>query len=101
MQDFNDYVGSTSNGQGGNFGGSSSGGGGGNIFDMVSSIAKKFDGKSQNDLLKAIYEEALRGKRNGTLSNADIDNFVAVISPALDNKQRKILHKISEELKKI
>lgn len=95
MQDFNDYV---SNG-GGNQNYNQNNGG--NIFDMVSSIAKKFDGKNQNDLLKAIYEEALKGKRNGTLSNADIDNFVAVLSPALDSKQRKILHKISEELKRL
>lgn len=113
MQDFNEYLssgegsfngGANGNGQNYNQNGGFAGNGsknGGNIFDLVSSIAKKFDGKNQNDLLKAIYEEALKGKRNGTLTNADIDNFVAVLSPALDNKQRKILHKISEELKKI
>ena len=100
MQDFNDYVQNNSqnfNGENGNSNQPS----GGNVFDIVNSIAKKFDGKNQNDLLKAIYEEALRGKRNGTLSNSDIDNFVAVLSPALDNKQRKILQKISEELKRL
>ena len=71
------------------------------IFSIVSSLAKKFDGKNQSDLLKAIYDEALKGKRNGTLTNADIDNFSSMLYPMLDDKQRKILLKVVAELKKI
>ena len=71
------------------------------IMNIVSSLANKFDGKSQTELLKAIYDEALRGKRNGTLTNADIDNFAQMLYPALDDKQRKILNKVVTELKKI
>ena len=72
-----------------------------NLYNMVSSLAGKFDGKSQNDLIKAIYQEAKRGKEQGTLSNADIDNFANMLSPLLDDKKRKMLIKITEELKKI
>ena len=53
------------------------------------------------EAVKAIYDEALKGKQNGTLTNNDIDNFVAMLSPLLDDKKRKILTKITEELKKI
>lgn len=89
MEDFNDYVKN-----------------GGepidkNLFDLVSSLASKYDGKSQNELLTAIYKEAKRGKQAGTLTNADIDNFVNMLSPFLDDKKRSILNKIAAELKRI
>ena len=72
-----------------------------NLYNLVSSLAGKFDGKSQNDLIKAIYQEAKKGKEQGTLSNTDIDNFVSMLSPMLDDKKRKMLIKIADELKKI
>lgn len=73
----------------------------GNIFNLVNSLAKKFDGKSQNDLLAAIYKEAKRGKQAGTLTNAEIDGFANMLSPILDDKKRGYLNKIVQELKKI
>ena len=72
-----------------------------NLFNLVNSIATKYNGKSQTELLKAIYEEAKKGKEKGTLSNADVDNFVAMLTPMLDEKQRKVLFKVAEELKRI
>ena len=72
-----------------------------NVFDMVKNLSQKFDGKSTNDLLSAIYKEAEKGKRQGTLSNADLDNFAMTIYPFLDDKKRKYLKKIVDELKKI
>lgn len=74
---------------------------GGNVFELVKSLSKKFDGKSQNELLAAIYKEAKAGKANGTLKNSDIDGFAATISPFLDDKKRGYLNKIVNELKKI
>ena len=49
----------------------------------------------------AIYEEAKKGKSNGTLTNQEIDNFALMLSPMLDDKQRKILNKVVNELKKL
>ena len=91
MQDFNDHV----------KGGGAPEGMDKNLFNLVSSLAGRFDGKSQGELIKAVYEEAKKGKRNGTLSNADIDNFVSALSPLLDDKKRKMLFKIAAELKEI
>lgn len=71
------------------------------LFKLVTSLAQKFDGKDQTELLRAIYEEAEKGKRNGTLTNEQIDTFESLLRPALDDKKRKILHKIVLELKKI
>ena len=95
MEDFNNYAKSA----GKNYDNVKKGTGG--LFETVTRIAKYLDGKNQNDLLRAIYREAEKGKRAGTLSNAEIDGFVTLLSPALDDKKRKYLRKIAEELKKI
>ena len=95
--DFNEYVKSNA------YSGKNANGGqvDKNLFDLVNSLATRFDGKNQSELLMAIYEEAKKGKSQGTLTNAEIDNFSMMISPMLDDKQRKVLNKIVKELKKI
>ncbi len=89
MKDFNSY---SKNGQGTSNGG---------IEDYVKSIAQQYDGKNQSELLKAIYEQALNGKRKGTLTNEQIDGFAKMLSPMLDSSQRCVLEKVVAELKKI
>ena len=95
MQDFNEYVKNTTE-QKEQPNDSKS-----NLTKLVTSLANKFDGKNTGELIKAIYQEAKRGKKNGTLSNADLDNFATVLSPMLDDKKKKMLNKIVAELKKI
>lgn len=92
MQDFNEYVKNAN---------SSQDQPPQNLLNLVMNLAGKYDGKNTNDLIKAIYIEAKKGKQNGTLTNRDIDNFSAMLSPLLDDKKRKMLLKITEELKKI
>ena len=87
MQDFNSFVGDKNNEN--------------QNFKTVSDIANKFNGKSGSDILKAIYKEAEKGKRNGTLTNNDLDKFAMTLSSFLDDKKKKILSKLIEELKKI
>ncbi len=89
MQDFNEF--SKSQNQTNNQ----------NIIDLVTNLSKKFDGKSQDDLYKAILEEAEKGKRAGTLTNQDIDSFASYIAPFLDAKKQKYLNKIVARLKEI
>ncbi len=96
MQDFNSYVNGQKDKQKNEANGMDK-----NLYNLVQSLAGRFDGKSQGELIKAIYEEAKKGKQKGTLSNNDIDNFVNMLSPMLDDKKRKMLLKIAEELKKI
>ena len=72
-----------------------------NLFNLINSVAMKFNGKNQNELLMAIYKEAEKGKRAGTLTNSDIDKFSSMLAPMLDDKKCKILYKLTEELKKI
>ena len=93
MQDFNEYANNPENFK--------ERGTNGDLFRTVSDLAKKFDGKNGNDLLRAVYAEAERGKKNGTLSNADLDKFAATLSPLLDEKKMALLKKVVADLKKI
>lgn len=97
MQDFNEYSKRKQNSKNN----SEHGGIDNNLFNLVNSLANRFDGKSQTELMRAIYEEAKKGKKNGTLTNAEIDNFSAMLMPLLDEKQRKTLRKVADELKRI
>ncbi len=59
------------------------------------------NGKNETQLLHTIIAEAERGKREGRLTNADIDNFYNTVSPMLDGFKRKKLKEVITRLKNI
>lgn len=63
-------------------------------------VAGQYNGRSEGDMMKEIYARALEGKRNGTLTNAQIDAFYKQFAPMLDGAKRKKLQRIVEQLKK-
>lgn len=70
------------------------------VADMAKMMAKAFEGKGEGDILRAIYREAEKGRRAGTLSDADLDNFYAALYPMLDAPKRKKLEQVIGKLKK-
>ncbi len=69
------------------------------LTEEESEVLAAYGGKSEGEILRAVYERAAEGKRNGTLSNEQIDAFCAQIAPMLDAAKRKKLKKIAEKLK--
>ena len=67
-------------------------------MDMISSFAKKYEGASQGELISAIMQEAEKGRRNGTLTNADIERFYKTLAPMLNSEQKKQLDMIVKKL---
>ncbi|MBR6736978.1 MAG: hypothetical protein IKL82_01265 [Clostridia bacterium] len=67
-------------------------------MDMLGSFAKKYEGASQGELISAIMSEAEKGRRNGTLTNADIERFAKMLAPMLNGEQRKQLDMIVKKL---
>lgn len=96
MEDFNSYC--KNNGETSN---ANSGKPDPKLADLLSSLAGKYNGASETELMQAIIKEAEKGKRNGTLSNKDIDNFANMLAPLLDEKKRSYLKKVVAQLKKI
>ena len=64
-------------------------------------MADNFQGKSEGDLMRAIYTRAVEGKKNGTLTNEQIDMFYRQFAPMVNGVQRKKLQKVVEQLKKM
>ena len=53
------------------------------------------------DKMAQIILEAEKGRRNGTLTDQDIDDFASKVSPILNDKQRKMLSQVVARLKSI
>ena len=69
--------------------------------NLAKTVLDAFNGKSEGDVLRAILAQAEEGKRNGTLTNADLDNFYNAVSPTLDGFKRQKLKQIIAKLKAI
>ena len=97
MKDFNSYV-SNDNNQSGKTGAKKT-----NVdpFDLFKTLSLKYEGKSADDMMAQIILEAEKGRRNGTLTDQDIDDFASKVSPILSDKQRKMLSQVVARLKSI
>ena len=71
----------------------------GNAMNVLNSFAKKYEGANENDLISAIMLEAEKGRKNGTLTDADIDNFASTIAPMLNATQREKLKSVVKKIK--
>ena len=111
MKDFKSY---TQNGNTTNTGGATTAGSTNNkntttpsdgnlnqTVNMAAMMAKAFNGKSEGQILQTIIAQAEQGKREGTLTNADLDNFYNTLAPLLDGFKRQKLRQIIQKLKSI
>ena len=70
-------------------------------IEAAQKVAASCRGKGEADLLREIYARAAEGKKNGTLTNEQIDAFYARFSEMLDPARRKKLKRLVERLKSI
>ena len=69
-------------------------------MSAIKNFANKYEGASENELLSEIMKEAEKGRRNGTLSDSDIDRFKSMLEPMLNSSQKQKLNKVIEKIKK-
>ena len=100
MRDFNDFKTCDAAGIGNNGGDKAAISMNGNIAEQFAALASAYEGKNADEIMKAILTEAERGRKNGTLTDADIDNFSAMLAPMLTAEQNKMLGKIVKKIKK-
>ena len=67
--------------------------------NLAAMLAKAFSGKSQSQIFQTILAQAEQGKRDGTLTNADLDNFYNSVAPMIDGFKRKKLQQVIVKLK--
>lgn len=100
MKDFKNFTGNTpENNQNGSI--SSGAGDFDNSVELAKIVTRAMNGKNQMQIMRTIISEAERGKREGRLTNADLDNFYAALAPTLDGIKRKKLAEIITRLKNI
>ncbi len=87
MRDFNNYNNKSDNAQK-------------DTMDQIKKFASKYEGVSENQLILEIMKEAERGRRNGTLTDSDIDRFKNMLEPMLNSSQKAKLNKVIEKIKK-
>lgn len=68
---------------------------------MIREVAEKYNGANEAELMQAIYKEAEKGRRRGTLSDADLDRFGNLLAPMLDDAKRRKLRQIIQKLKTV
>lgn len=73
--------------------------GSGDINSQFMKFASGYEGKSADEVMSAILAEAEKGKKNGTLTDEDVDRFASAVSPFLTDKQRKMLNVIVKKIK--
>lgn len=73
----------------------------GDVMKEAEKALGSVQGKSENDIIREIYQKAEAGKRAGTLTNEQIDAFYARFSQMLDPARRKKLGKLIEKLKRL
>lgn len=71
------------------------------VARLTRQVAQAYDGKPSVEMLRSILAQAEESKRNGSLTNADIDAFYEQFSPLIDERQRKMLKSVVEKLKRI
>lgn len=69
------------------------------LLKQAASAAARYNGRNESELVGEIFARAAEGKKNGTLTNEDIDAFYRQIAPLLDSGKRKKLQKLIERLK--
>lgn len=69
--------------------------------DSVEDFVKRNEGRKESDLMHDLYEKAKEGKRNGTLTDKQIDEFVKRVSPMLGGEQKRKLDDLVEKLKRL
>lgn len=104
MDDFKSYSNAKNAAAGGQNGGQNAAQGEAqlnNTVEMAKIITKAISGKSTAQIMQTIISEAERGKREGRLTNADLDNFYAALSPLLDGYKKRKLKEVIARLKTI
>ncbi len=67
---------------------------------MIKNFISKYEGKSRAELIDEITEVAEKNRKDGNLSDGDLDGFAEMITPYLTPEQKVMLSEVISNLKK-
>lgn len=68
-------------------------------INYIKNLAKYYEGKGEDQLIKDIYNNVKAQKESGKLTNAQIEQFAKTVSPMLSPAQREKLNELVIQLK--
>lgn len=68
-------------------------------YDRLKKAASQYQNMNEDQLLNELMRRVEAGKKDGSLSNADIDRFAAQAAPMLTPEQRKKLDALIRMIK--
>ncbi len=68
-------------------------------LEQLKGMAKKYEGKSENDILRDLNDAVARGKKDGSMSNEKMESIAKTIAPMLNREQKNKLDKLMKSLK--
>ena len=67
---------------------------------LVSDALKKYQGKSESELMDELQKAAARGRASGELTNERLDKFASQMLPMIDKNQQQKMRQLLGMLKK-
>lgn len=67
--------------------------------DMLQGFLRGYEGKSKSDIVSEIVKVAEKNRREGKLTDKDLDDFAMLLTPSLNSAQKKELDAIISRLK--
>ena len=67
---------------------------------MLKTFLKGYEGKSEDELVASIMSVAAQKRKEGTLTDEELDRFYAMLAPNLSAEQKRKLDEIVATLKK-
>ncbi len=67
--------------------------------EELRSRIKKYEGKSESELMEELRRTTREGKKDGTLNDAQIDNFYEKAAPMMDGEMKKRLDMLIKMMK--
>lgn len=71
----------------------------GGRIESRNDITSKYDGMNENELMGALMRNVAAAKSDGTFSERELDEFVAFVSPSLDEASRVRLAELVRMIK--
>ena len=72
-----------------------------NPLQAFAKLASNYEGKSADEIMLAIIKQAEVNRKNGKLTDSEIDSFSSTVAPFLNPTQRKTLESVIERIKSI
>ena len=61
------------------------------LREELGAVAAKYEGKTEEELMQELRKKVASAKRDGSFSAEQLESFVAMISPSLDENMRERL----------